>query len=155
MGAWLFKTRTRKQIMRRVVRRKVVRRRVGALGGSRKDYLLHKETARVLVHKKLTYFNQHYKLAWGSVAVRNQKSRWGSCSKAGNLNFNYRIAFLPVHLQDYVVVHELCHLKEFNHSNKFWQLVAETISTPHLCKKELHEHSKMIAKRVALSVIRL
>ena len=150
---WLFKTKIRRRRVRRVVHRRV--RRVGALGGPRKEYLLHKEAARAVVHARLAHFNQHYKLTWGSVAVRNQKSRWGSCSKTGNLNFNYRIALLPAHLQDYVVVHELCHVKEFNHSIKFWQLVAETISTPHLCKKELHEHSKMIAKRVALSVIRL
>lgn len=146
MGVWLFKTKARRQKVGRTVRRRIVRRRVGALGGPRREYVLYKEAARALVHEKLQFFNQHYKLVWGSVAVRNQKSRWGSCSKAGNLNFNYRIALLPPHLQDYIIVHELCHLKEFNHSNKFWQLVAETISTPHVCKKELHEHSKTIAK---------
>ena len=147
MIGWLYDVENGLRVVRRVrrlTRRRVVHRRVGALGGSRKDYLLHKETARVLVHKKLTYFNQHYKLAWGSVAVRNQKSRWGSCSKARNLNFNYRIAFLPAHLQDYVVVHELCHLKEFNHSLKFWRLVGEVIPNYILCKKELQQQSKII-----------
>lgn len=129
--------RMRIRIVRRVVRRRVVRRRVGALGGSRAAYLLHKEAARALVQSRLAHFNTHYKLAWGSVAVRNQKSRWGSCSKAGNLNFNYRIALLPPHLQDYVVVHELCHLKEFNHSSKFWRLVGETVPHYAACKKEL------------------
>jgi len=142
MGVWLFKTKVHKRI-KRVIRR----RRVGALGGSRTSYLQHKEAARAVVQSRLAYFNQHYKLVWGSVAVRNQKSRWGSCSKAGNLNFNYRIALLPAHLQDYIIVHELCHLKEFNHSAKFWQLVAETISTPHLCKKELHQLSVAAAQK--------
>lgn len=124
----------------RIVRRKVVRRR-GALGGPRKEYLLHKEAARKVVHTKLKAFNAHYKHVYGNVAVRNQKSRWGSCSKAGNLNFNYRIVFLPPHVQDYLVVHELCHLQEFNHSTKFWQLVAETVPNYRSYKKELTQMS--------------
>jgi hypothetical protein len=140
MAEWWFKRKVRKRVKR------VVRRR-GALGGPRKDYLQHKEVARALVHEKLHFFNQHYKLVWGTVAVRNQKSRWGSCSKAGNLNFNYRLALLPPHLQDYVVVHELCHLKEFNHSVKFWRLVGETVPQYLLCKKELHQHSVAAAKK--------
>lgn len=140
MAEWWFKRKVRKRVKR------VVRRR-GALGGPRKDYVQHKEAARALVHEKLQFFNQHYKLVWGSVAVRNQKSRWGSCSKAGNLNFNYRIALLPPHLQDYIIVHELCHLQEFNHSSKFWRLVGETIPNPVLCKKELHEQSLVVSKK--------
>jgi len=136
---WLFKKKKS---------RARVRRRVGALGGARAPYLLHKEAARELVHERLTYFNRHYALVWGSVAVRNQKSRWGSCSKAGNLNFNYRIILLPSHLQDYVVVHELCHLKEFNHSPAFWRLVAQTIPHYQECKAELHHHARALVQRI-------
>lgn len=93
----------------------------------RLSYLRHRETARELVLKKIPEFNAHYGFKVGRVAIRDQKSRWGSCSSKGNLNFNYRIALLPSYLADYVIVHELCHLGEFNHKEKFWALVARTI----------------------------
>ncbi len=93
-----------------------------------KKYLEYKEKAREIATSRLEYFNQHYKLTYGKVSIRNQKSRWGSCSSKGNLNFNYKIALLPPHLADYVIVHELCHRGQFNHSQKFWDLVGETLS---------------------------
>ena len=93
----------------------------------RQDYLLHKETARVFVKKKLEEWNQYYGFSYNRITIRDQRSRWGSCSKKGNLNFNYRIIHLPEQLADLVIVHELCHLKEFNHSLSFWNLVARAI----------------------------
>lgn len=95
--------------------------------GGREDYLKHKEAARVLVKRKLEYFNNFYKFDFKRISIRDQRSRWGSCSKAGGLNFNYRIVFLPENLVDYLIVHELCHLKELNHSSDFWRLVEKTI----------------------------
>ncbi len=59
--------------------------------------------------------------------IKNHKTRWGSCSELGNLNFNYKLIFLPDAIVDYIVVHEICHLIEFNHSQDFWRLVARTI----------------------------
>lgn len=94
---------------------------------SKKDYKKYKEIARELVHAKLDKFNQFYDFTFHKVAIRNQKSRWGSCSKKGNLNFNYKIALLPDNLANYLIVHELCHLKEFNHGKNFWSLVEQTI----------------------------
>lgn len=97
------------------------------LGFSRRAYLKHKEQARVLAHERIAHYNTFYNFKVNRISIKNTKSRWGSCSKKGNLNFNYKIALLPAELADYVIVHELCHLAEFNHSQKFWDLVEKTI----------------------------
>ena len=94
---------------------------------SRREYLARKKEAFELVENKIDYFRGIYKLCPARISIRNQRTRWGSCSRKGNLNFNYRIVHLPEKYQDYVVVHELCHLKEFNHSRNFWNLVGEAI----------------------------
>ena len=93
----------------------------------RADYLAKREAARVLVYARLEYFNEFYKFKYKTISIRNQSTRWGSCSRLGNLSFNYRLVTLPPLVADYVIVHELCHLREFNHSSRFWQLVAQTI----------------------------
>ncbi len=93
----------------------------------RRDYLKHKNKARGLAVRKIEELNQSYNFPCGRISIRNQKTRWGSCSRKKNLNFNYRIIFLPEKYLNYIIVHELCHLKEFNHSKKFWELVALTI----------------------------
>lgn len=113
--------------------------RVKALGGPRRDYERHKEAARQLVLERIAHFNSHYNFSFGRVAIRNQSSRWGSCSVKRNLNFNYRIVELAPELQDYLVVHELCHLAVMNHSRKFWNLVAETIPNYAACRRTLRQ----------------
>ncbi len=86
----------------------------------------------MIVGERLTFFNQAYNFTYKRIFVRDNRSRWGSCSAAGNLNFNLRLTLLPPELQDYVVIHELCHLGELNHSPRFWALVART--QPHFKK---------------------
>lgn len=86
-----------------------------------------RHVTRELVLRRLAFFNQIYQLSFKRITVKDQKTRWGSCSKQGNLNFNYRLAVLPLALADYVVVHELCHVQELNHSKRFWDLVAKTL----------------------------
>lgn len=76
---------------------------------------------------RLNYFNQGYNFNWQRVSIRHQTTRWGSCSPKGTLSFNSRLANLPLELQDYIIVHELCHLKVPNHSPKFWKLVEKTL----------------------------
>jgi predicted metal-dependent hydrolase len=90
------------------------------------EYLKLKEHARDMVTKRLEKYAQIYGFEYKGVAIRNQKTRWGSCSSKGNLNFNYKILLLPQRHADYIIVHELCHLKEFNHSKRFWALVEQT-----------------------------
>lgn len=101
-------------------------------------YEKHKEAARKYAHTKVEHYNSIYNFSWKRIAIRNQKTRWGSCSKQGNLNFSYKLALLPEHLADYIVVHELCHLGEFNHSEKFWDLVARVFPEYKALRKELH-----------------
>ena len=95
------------------------------VGGGKRNYKKYKEQALVLAQSRILHFNKVYGLKFNKINIKNQKTRWGSCSKKGNLNFNYKIALLPERVADYIIVHELCHLKEFNHSRKFWNLVAK------------------------------
>lgn len=100
-------------------------------------YTKHKEAARVLVHARLSYFNSFYNFRYQKVFIKNGKSRWASCSQKGNLNFNYKILFLPQAAQDYLIVHELCHLKHFNHGSDFWAEVARALPNYRALRKEL------------------
>jgi len=104
---------------------------------SHTDYLKYKEEAYALAVKKVKHFNKIYGYRFNSINIKNQKTRWGSCSKKGNLNFNYKIALLPSRLSDYIIVHELCHLGQFNHSPKFWNLVAKAIPDYSQIKNEI------------------
>lgn len=106
---------------------------------NRKHYLKLKESARALVYARVGYFNAFYRLPVGRVSIKNTKSRWASCSQRGNLNFNYKIVLLPAPLADYLIVHELCHLSEFNHGPKFWALVAECAPNFRALRKQLRE----------------
>lgn len=91
------------------------------------DYPKYKLQAYEFAETKLEQYNRIYNFQYNRICIRDQKTRWGSCSIQGNLNFNFKIIFLHPKLADYIVVHELCHLKEMNHSKSFWDLVAETV----------------------------
>ena len=94
----------------------------------RAEYLRFKEKARSLAKERVDFFNRSYGFSVRRIAIKNNRTSWGSASQKGNLNFNYKIAKLPDDLLDYIVVHELCHLGEMNHSQRFWNLVGEKIS---------------------------
>jgi hypothetical protein len=107
------------------------------LSHKRKDFLKYKEAARTLARARVEYFSEIYGITCNAITIRNQKTRWGSCSRKGNLSFNYKIALLPSHLVDYIVVHELCHRVAFNHSSVFWELVARTMPNHKALRREL------------------
>lgn len=76
-----------------------------------------------IVKERIEKYSLKLKVAPCKVVIKDQKTRWGSCSKKGNINLNWRLIMAPLHVIDYVVVHELCHLKVMNHSKDFWNLV--------------------------------
>lgn len=114
-----------------------MRRRKRRRSSVTEHYLKHKEAARKVVLERLVFWNQFYNLSYNRVSIRNTRRSWGSCTSLKNLNFSYRLLFLPPHLQDYIIVHELCHLGQLNHSALFWDLVAQQIPEYKECKLEL------------------
>lgn len=81
------------------------------------------EMALARIRERLEVYAPRIGVSYGRVTVRNQRTRWGSCSAKGNLNFNWRLILAPEKCLEYVVIHELCHRREFNHSARFWDLV--------------------------------
>lgn len=120
---------------------KLKRKKKIALPTGSDDYREKKESARQLIMERLHHLNQHYHFHFGRISIRNSKTRWGSCSRLKNLNFNYKIIYLPSRLQDYIIVHELCHLKEMNHSRRFWQVVSEIMPDYKELRAQLHTYS--------------
>lgn len=84
-----------------------------------------RKEARMNITGMVTALAEEYGLEIGRITIREQRTRWGSASKNGNLNFNYKLMMAPEEVIRYVVIHELTHLTHMNHSKKFWRLVAE------------------------------
>ena len=85
------------------------------------------EAARRYIPQRVAYFAQRMDVTYGRITIREQKTRWGSCSSKGNLNFNWKLMRMPPEALDYVVVHELAHRKEMNHSERFWAIVEKEL----------------------------
>lgn len=83
------------------------------------------ERALELIPQRVAYFAERMQVSYGRITIREQKTRWGSCSSKGNLNFNWKLVLVPPELLDYVVVHELAHRIEMNHSQQFWAVVEQ------------------------------
>jgi predicted metal-dependent hydrolase len=82
------------------------------------------QNAAAVLPERVRYFAEKIGVSYGRITIRSQRTRWGSCSAKGNLNFNCLLSLCPEEVRDYVVIHELCHRKEMNHSDKFWSHVA-------------------------------
>lgn len=87
-------------------------------------------------------------VTYGRITIRNQKSRWGSCSDRGNLNFNCLLMLAPPAVRDYVIVHELCHRLEMNHSSRFWAQLARILPDYQVQRRWLRENGGMIMRRM-------
>ena len=98
--------------------------------------------AQKIVDEKIYYYGKLYHVHPKKVFIRNQSTRWGSCSTRGNLSFNFRLIYLPEPLLNYLIAHEVCHLREMNHSERFWGLVAKTIPDFKKRKAALREASR-------------
>lgn len=102
----------------------------------------YRQAARDYFTKRCAYYRQFTGGSYTRITIRNQKTRWGSCSSTGTLSFNYRLMFAPPRVLDYVVVHELCHLTHMNHSRDFWNLVASVMPDYKQYKVWLKEHGQ-------------
>ena len=129
----------KKSILKKL-KRKVAKKKVVSPATKKKIEEL-REVARARAAERLVYFNAFYNFTYNTVRIKTSKTRWGSCSTQKNLNFNYKIALLPERIVDYIVVHELCHLEQMNHSPKFWALVAKTIPDYSKRRAELRHQS--------------
>ena len=99
--------------------------------------------ARKMILEKVAYYAPIVGVTYGRIAIRKQRTVWGSCSSKGNLNFNYLLALMPDEVVDYVVVHELCHRKEMNHSPRFWAEVEKVIPDHKALRKWLKEEGSV------------
>ena len=86
-----------------------------------------KQKAQAYIPERVEYFANIMGVDYGRITIRKQKTRWGSCSGKGNLNFNCLLMLAPPEVIDYVVIHELCHRKEMNHSRAFWREVEKVM----------------------------
>lgn len=97
------------------------------------EYLTNEEIKKLAdkalqhIPKRVSYFAKQIGVTYRKITIRNQKTRWGSCSSKGNLNFNCLLMLTPPEVIDYVVVHELCHRKEMNHLGAFWAEIEKVI----------------------------
>lgn len=100
----------------------------------------YRQAAKEYIPKRADYYAAILGVTYNTITIRDQKTRWGSCSGKGNLSFNWRLILAPPKVLDYVVVHELCHRKEMNHSPRFWALVESIMPDYQQYRKWLKEN---------------
>lgn len=112
------------------------------LSDFRRSYYM--ESARKIFKRKTAAYAKKMSVTYGRITIREQKTRWGSCTSEGNLNFNWRLIFAPEKVLDYVVVHELAHRKEMNHSPAFYAVVASVMPEYKIHEKWLRDNGKTL-----------
>lgn len=106
------------------------------------------EKARIYIPERVSFYAPRIGVSYGKITIKRQRSRWGSCSTKGNLNFNCLLMLAPAEVIDSVVVHELCHRKEMNHSDKFYREIQRVFPDYRECRRWLKEHGESILCRV-------
>lgn len=107
---------------------------------TQEEKVLAKKAARSRLEERVRFYSEKMGVSCGRIAVREQKTRWGSCSGKGNLNFNWKLILMPPEILDYVVVHELAHRREMNHSRAFYRIVAGVLPDYRMRERWLREH---------------
>lgn len=121
---------------------------IGSL--SNKEILDLAEKAMTYIPNRVKYYANIMNVKYGKITIRCQKTRWGSCSAKGNLNFNCLLMLTPFDVIDSVIVHELCHLKELNHSKRFYNLVYKYFPNYSISQKWLKENGGIILRKIKL-----
>lgn len=104
----------------------------------------YRKEASDIIEEKASEYAMRLSVSFQDIHIKDTKSRWGSCSGKGNLNFNWRLVMAPEPVLDYVVIHELCHLRYMDHSEHFWNLVAEFCPAYKQYRKWLKEHGESL-----------
>ena len=105
---------------------------------------LYRKKAKMQLENRCAYFAKRMAVDYNRIAVRAAKTRWGSCSAQGNLNFHWKLVLMPPEILDYVVVHELAHRKEMNHSQRFWAEVERILPDYKARRKWLKEFGSQV-----------
>ena len=114
---------------------------------SQEDYRSYQIAAGQALQERTAFFAEIMGVDYGRITVRDQRTRWGSCSAKGNLNFNWRLILAPGEVLDYVVVHELAHRREMNHSKRFWSLVEMVLPDYERRRRWLKENVEALMER--------
>jgi len=104
----------------------------------------YEKQAKTVIPKRVRFYAEQMGDTFGKITIKNQKKRWGSCSSARNLNFNRRLIMAPQEVMDYVIVHELCHLRQMNHSSAFWREVEMVLPDYKVHKKWLETYEQLL-----------
>ncbi len=110
------------------------------------DSHIDRKTGRQILVQRLNELSEKHALPYNRVFVKNQKTRWGSCSEKKNINLNINLVSLPDILMDYAIMHELVHTKELNHSSQFWDLLEKYMKNAKVLDRELQQYSLFLLK---------
>jgi len=104
----------------------------------------YKKQAKQILEERTAYLSSLIKIAPNSIRINDTKGRWGACNSKGQISFNFRVIMLEPQIIDYVIIHELCHLVEMNHSRRFWSLVSSFLPNAAIQKQKIKEYSFLL-----------